>query len=474
MPEISSGAVKEILSTVRKLPVWMLLGLALAGFAILFLPSFGGINLGQFRTQYGVWVWIEAVTFSILAVARSLDAGISAYLERRKMAATRALRLVPLHHQCWWHLAEQQDRSLISQIRVDIEAANLSDQPVRIVKASLIRPKTKGELVHSDVSLPRAGSPYHSNQHAVPPHGAVTAALHLMVRGALARQGKPLRVTFGITDQFGDEYRLKRIVLKSTQPILPRRPWYRRLGHSFGRLFRFGSGRGDTLGEVQRLPMEWEHGGAHDEVDLILKEERRAYAACGRIRGGLGSLNVGLQSEPGFGGTTVGSVPTLLWDKAQVKPVDSPNLQRIVKLRDTLDSTEKEHLEQYLLSHLHRSSQYADVAYFVFLALHRMGRTVDALTSARCNLAGDTVYGYSNLLGTLAAVVSREHFAIDPALFPRIQKVLEGDTEHDFRLAEKINLARLQHLDFELSPRKSDSSRPSDAPELDGGDISKS
>ena len=62
----------------------------------------------------------------------------------------------------------------------------------------------------------------------------------------------------------------------------------------------------------------------------------------------------------------------------------------------------------------------------------------------------DKVYGYSNLLGTLSAVVSHEHFEIDLGLYPRILEALAGDTEHNFRLTEKINLARLQHLDLEL------------------------
>jgi hypothetical protein len=104
-------------------------------------------------------------------------------------------------------------------------------------------------------------------------------------------------------------------------------------------------------------------------------------------------------------------------------------------------------LERYLLSHLHRESPYANVAYFIFLAMHRVGRTVDALTAARASLAGDKVHGYSNLLGTLSAIVSHEHLDIDPALGRGIVKALEGDTEHNFRLIEKLNLARLQCLD---------------------------
>jgi hypothetical protein len=80
-----------------------------------------------------------------------------------------------------------------------------------------------------------------------------------------------------------------------------------------------------------------------------------------------------------------------------------------------------------------------------------MDRTIDALAAARAHLAGDKVYGYSNLLGTLSAIVSYEHFDIDPALYPRILQTLEGDTEHNFRLNDKINQARLQHLDLTLT-----------------------
>jgi hypothetical protein len=196
MNDSPAGIVSQIISILRTLPVWVLAGLAFAGYAILFLPGFAGVNPEPYRAKYGIFIWIEAVSFSILAITRALDSSITAYGARRKMAADRrALRLVPLHHQCWWHLAKQQDNSFVSQIRVDIEAANVTDQPVRIVKASLIRPRSKGDLLYADVSLPMAGSPYHDPRHPVPPHDSVTADLNLMVRGSLAPQGKSLQLT---------------------------------------------------------------------------------------------------------------------------------------------------------------------------------------------------------------------------------------------------------------------------------------
>jgi len=66
---------------------------------------------------------------------------------------------------------------------------------------------------------------------------------------------------------------------------------------------------------------------------------------------------------------------------------------------------------------------------------------------ARTFLAADKVYGYSNLLAVLSAVISHEHHETDPNLYALILDALAGDEEHDFRLREKINLARLEFLD---------------------------
>ncbi|MDI1347131.1 MAG: hypothetical protein PSV22_24030 [Pseudolabrys sp.] len=445
MSEGPVSAVAPFLNVLRTLQLWVLTGLALAGYAVLFLPAFGGVDVIPFRREWGVWVWVEAVTFTVLAVTRGVDAAVRAYRAyRQRIIGKPSLRLVPRHRQNWWHLAKQKDGSFITQISMDVEVANLTDLPVRLVKARLIHPRSKGLLVSSDVTLPQEGSPYHSDKHVVPPQDSATASVHLMARGALVTQSKTMKVTIGITDQFGYEYRLKRILVPSHDPVPIKDPFVKRLKAALSRPFH--KNQREVLDSLPPPP-EWQHGGRFDAVDLILNEEKRNYVANGRERGGLGSLNVTLQSEPNNGWTEAGKVPSLLWPKNQGKIISSPNLDRLLKLHDSARPEEKVAVEAYLESHLNRKSPFAAVGYFIFVALHRMGKTQAALIAARSRLSDDIHFGYSNILGVLSALISHEHHTFSDLQLVEIMKVLDGDKQHNFRLPEKITLARLQHID---------------------------
>ena len=100
--------------------------------------------------------------------------------------------------------------------------------------------------------------------------------------------------------------------------------------------------------------------------EAILHEEKRSYAARGRRTGQLGTLNVGLQSEPNFGWAKEGEVPQLLWEETQAKSLTSPNLDRLVALHKSLISEDGSNLEAHLLTQLRKDSIFADIGYFVF------------------------------------------------------------------------------------------------------------
>jgi hypothetical protein len=59
MADLSPSGVSSFLPTLRTFPIWVLGGLALAGYAVLYVPAFGGIDPTGFRTQRGVDRGIE-------------------------------------------------------------------------------------------------------------------------------------------------------------------------------------------------------------------------------------------------------------------------------------------------------------------------------------------------------------------------------------------------------------------------------
>ena len=187
------------------------------------------------------------------------------------------------------------------------------------------------------------------------------------------------------------------------------------------------------------------------KINVVLNEEVRAYKARGRAMGALGSMNIGLQSVPNQGWTNIGEIPQLLFDKSDSSIITSSNSTLLLKLHSSLDETGKKSFISYLTTDLRKDSPHACVAYLIFFVLFRLGEAMSALKFARQALSGDSVHGYSNLLGMLSMIVSREYLHIDPDTYEGIKLVLHGDTEYNFQLIEKINLALLKHLERDLS-----------------------
>jgi hypothetical protein len=211
------GTIASILANLRNIPLWVFAGLAVAGYTVLFAAPANGVNISAFRHQWGAWVWIEAVAFSALALAKATDLIASHAWVIRTKQMDRPLRLVLRYSGRRWYLARQPDGSFITQISLDVDVTNLTDHPVRLVATRLIRPSPKQDLINAVVML-HGPDQFRGAADMVPPHRAATANLFFLVHRAVAPQGTSLRVTVGITDQFGHEYRLNAIRVRGTQP----------------------------------------------------------------------------------------------------------------------------------------------------------------------------------------------------------------------------------------------------------------
>lgn len=79
----------KLLSVLHSVPLWILAGFAVAGYAVIFVPSFGGIDVTEFKKQWGPWCWLDAIFFSVLAVACAIDLYVKYHRARARRRRQR-------------------------------------------------------------------------------------------------------------------------------------------------------------------------------------------------------------------------------------------------------------------------------------------------------------------------------------------------------------------------------------------------
>jgi hypothetical protein len=87
-----AGVLARLLPVLRALPLWIFIALALAGYAALFAPPFGGIDAQSFRQQWGVWCWLVAVIFTVFSLVRAIDLFVAGCRHRAARKRQRQLR----------------------------------------------------------------------------------------------------------------------------------------------------------------------------------------------------------------------------------------------------------------------------------------------------------------------------------------------------------------------------------------------
>jgi hypothetical protein len=184
-----------------------------------------------------------------------------------------------------------------------------------------------------------------------------------------------------------------------------------------------------------------------EKINIILKEEKRAYKANGRIKGGFGSFNITTRSRECI---PEGEVPKIVNDHSDPRSIKSKNADILLRLFTTLSPEDKTKMKEYLLENLSRSKEFYDVGYLIMFVLSRIGETVKALEVARENLKGDADHGFSNLLAMLAQIVSYQYASLDEETYLQIESAMQGENEYDFGLLDKVNIAKLKILEKQL------------------------
>lgn len=204
----NADAIGRVLEALRNAPLWILIGLALSGYGVLFIPAFGGIALDEFRAKWGAFAWAAAITFSIMSVARGAD------LIAKAIGRSKPLHLVPRPAESSWTAGQAGVRP-ISFLWIKLDATNDTEYPVRLASARLIGIGMEKTTQHSVVLVPEKETGIHGSKNAVPPHVPVTVTVHFRVWGVPSDLRMTRRVSLVITDQFDNKYRIRGLKLSS-------------------------------------------------------------------------------------------------------------------------------------------------------------------------------------------------------------------------------------------------------------------
>jgi len=342
----------------------------------------------------------------------------------------------PTGGQCHWNMTKQTDGSTTTQISVRLLVKNLTAAPLGLVNVRLMRPKIPGEVVCEDVSIRSVrgnlyGSAVHSG-HMIPPKQALPATIMLIIRGTPKQQASEvLHVTLGVTDDEGNEQRIKVPLRGFASP--PKQA-------------------------ASAVPVEAAFeikDPIAKEVVSVLQSEIGRYDKCGRQAGGLGSVHIVYKGSAllGVGGGDAWNLNSpknqSIVDDPVAARLESDNLEALITFYGRLSAEdERRRFLTALMDRLGEDKGYLRVSYFIVCALWKAGHLDKALAQARERLPrGDNkVFGLSNVLLMLNGLLRYRHADFTSEMLDDVESFVHGLEDHTFQIGEKIASIRARRL----------------------------
>ncbi|MBC5767577.1 hypothetical protein [Ramlibacter albus] len=355
------GPISKVLELVRKLPLWLFAGVALAcGILLKAVPA------ADLPTDARPWIVLCLVVSGSLATAKIVEWVVFAIKAvYARATAPPAIHLSPCPHWDFWTIGKDADGPT-TQFRVGFLARNTSDQPIALVSAKLVRPRLGVTSHHIDVMVKneRTGmSGSARTGHLVTTEDLTEGTSHALLKGKpwFQKLEDPLVVVVEFTDDLGRKYRFKRNVRGVPRAkAKPARPPLEQLGQ---------------LAEPAKT------------VAAVLQAELSRYDLNGRQGGGLGSVHLvldGRESKLGTDSWTSNSPKNQsLWlgDGSDEPAVVSDNADALVATYDKLEGRDDE-LPFFDALFDRMGGNYARVAYLVVLVALRVGQLERALEAA--------------------------------------------------------------------------------------------
>jgi len=331
------------------------------------------------------------------------------------------VKVLPQVHGCWWGEGSVSGKPAM-QVVGQWHVTNITGDPVQLLGTRIGRPRTDGHVLtrHPNENifgrypiLPGQTTEVHSNFWIAPP---------------VRKVGEDLKVTVFLTDQYGNDHKIKNVVFNGPRPKQP-------------------EPKGPPLESIHAItdPIE-------KEVVAVLKAEANRYKDCGRRVGGLGSIQTTIRGHTYKGiGTEWREADSPKNQSIAENEVEitiaSDNAQALLNLHTSL-SNEQERQVFYtaLLKRIDRNTEYAPIGYLALYVLFQLGKLSQALDKAKADLVGDEAYGFSDFLHFLDGLLRFRHTSFSPEMLDHVERFVDGLNEHTFKIHERLAAIRAYRL----------------------------
>lgn len=187
------------------------------------------------------------------------------------------------------------------------------------------------------------------------------------------------------------------------------------------------------------------------QVVAILKDEVNRYRECGRLVGGLGSVQVTYEGRTlngiGYQGREANS-PRSQWivSDPENASIHSDNLNSLLTIFDKQDEAGRHFINKTLLTRIKSESEYAPIGYFFLIALFRMGELSAALHTLRDSLIDDKKYGFDDAVKMLSGLIQYEHPNFDESALDEVERFMDAPIVFGYHLKERCVAARSRTL----------------------------
>jgi hypothetical protein len=210
MDPSSTGMWARTLDAIKEWPLWMLVAIALSLTVLVAVPDFRNLASPTTGTAL-VYAAIVAWIFVLARAAKPITETVLTYLHYREKS--RYFLVTAIEPQCHWGVSKQTDGSYVTQIAVNCMVKNRSTQPLHVMKARVIKPRIRGEVLPGLVvtRAPNAavyGTPHVSGSY-IGAGQTLPVGCTLLIRGIPRQKAGPLRATIEIEDADGHRERVK-------------------------------------------------------------------------------------------------------------------------------------------------------------------------------------------------------------------------------------------------------------------------